>query len=101
MMVWNEVDIDDWLVTTAELRKYKGLNKIRLTTKHRDIRYKICKVYDNYEEGLEAVVTALGIRYDSFFKRCRGDTYFQPHEQEILTEMLSLTEEEKEKYFAE
>lgn len=100
-MTWDEVLIDDWLVTTAELRKHKGLDKIVLTTKHRDVREKIKSRYDNYVIGFTLVIQALGVTTDSFQKRCRGDVQFTEKEKAILTKMLSLSPEEQETYFAE
>lgn len=98
-MMWQEDFAREWMAITEKLRQHGGLDKIRLTTSHKDIRQRIQEFYGDYRYGLKIIVKRLNITSEMFARKARGDAPFNRDEIAILAELLHLTEKEKKTFF--
>ena len=98
-MMWQEEFAREWTTVTEKLRECGNLDKIRLTTSHKDIRQRIQDFYGDYRYGLKIIVKRLNITNEMFARKARGDAPFNRDEKAVLAELLHLTEKEKKAFF--
>lgn len=103
-MMWREQFCIEWDAITTELRKYKHLDHIRLSTKcpdKEDLRDLIKKRYPKTaSEEIDVLAEDLGISRTLFNKKCgQPDRKFSEKQIDRLVELLKLTTEERMRYF--
>lgn len=97
--IWTPEIVEEWNRVTSDLRRHKGLDKIPITTKHRDLREKIRELYGNEVFGIQRVRGLMGVNKNDFSRKCRGELAFTKEERKVLTRYFMLTVEEQECYF--
>lgn len=96
---WEEQFAAEWEAVTKELRKYKGLDKIPITTRHKDLRKRISDFYEDYRYGLYLILDKLHLDNRTFAYKCKGEVPFTEFEKKVLAKLLRMDEDEQKYYF--